>query len=536
MQSFLAGFEDIDMSQKLHKILWIDDEVEALLPHRRSLETRGYDITAATNGEDGIELLKQNNNQYDAILLDQVMPGKDGMETLDIIRTIDAQVPVILVTQSSDDKFVDVALGKQVTDFLVKPIGVAQIASTLKRVLEQKNIVETQIPGRYTYDFNTISTLKASQPSWQDWIDIYVKLLEWDLLSDQLAKQGLEETHIEQKKECNAEFSDFVEANYQDWVNGDQDRPTLSVDILDQYVMPLLQDKVPIYFIVVDCFRLDHWMAIEPLLHPYFSIDRNYSFSILPSATMYSRNALFSGLFPAEIAKDYPQYWQEKSDDGTSTNQFERQLLEEYLKRNNIRIKPGVQYFKIFDLRGGIEYKKRVAAASRVGLSALVVNFIDILTHQRSQSEVLQQLAPDEPAFRALARSWFAHSALFDILRLIADQGVHVVLTTDHGSEFCNRATRAYGNRETSTSLRFKIGNNLNCDENQAVYIPKPKEYQLPAESSSKDYILAKDDYYFVYPNDFYKYKRQFQGGFQHGGISMGELITPVVTLTPRNG
>ncbi|MCY4401613.1 MAG: bifunctional response regulator/alkaline phosphatase family protein [Candidatus Poribacteria bacterium] len=524
------------MSQKLHKILWIDDEVEALLPHRRSLETRGYDITAATNGEDGIELLKQNNNQYDAILLDQVMPGKDGMETLDIIRTIDAQVPVILVTQSSDDKFVDVALGKQVTDFLVKPIGVAQIASTLKRVLEQKNIVETQIPGRYTYDFNTISTLKASQPSWQDWIDIYVKLLEWDLLSDQLAKQGLEETHIEQKKECNAEFSDFVEANYQDWVNGDQDRPTLSVDILDQYVMPLLQDKVPIYFIVVDCFRLDHWMAIEPLLHPYFSIDRNYSFSILPSATMYSRNALFSGLFPAEIAKDYPQYWQEKSDDGTSTNQFERQLLEEYLKRNNIRIKPGVQYFKIFDLRGGIEYKKRVAAASRVGLSALVVNFIDILTHQRSQSEVLQQLAPDEPAFRALARSWFAHSALFDILRLIADQGVHVVLTTDHGSEFCNRATRAYGNRETSTSLRFKIGNNLNCDENQAVYIPKPKEYQLPAESSSKDYILAKDDYYFVYPNDFYKYKRQFQGGFQHGGISMGELITPVVTLTPRNG
>ncbi len=524
------------MPQNLHKILWIDDEVEALLPHRRSLETRGYEITAATNGEDGIELLKQSNNQYDAILLDQVMPGKDGMETLDIIRTIDAQVPVILVTQSSDDKFVDVALGKQVTDFLVKPIGVAQIASTLKRVLEQKNIVETQIPGRYTYDFNTINTLKASQPSWQDWIDIYVKLLEWDLLSDQLAKQGLEETHIEQKKECNTEFSDFVETNYRDWVNGDQDRPTLSVDVLDQYVLPLLQDNVPTYFIVVDCFRLDHWMAIEPLLHSYFSIDRNYSFSILPSATMYSRNALFSALFPAEIAKDYPQYWQEKSDGGTSTNQFERQLLEEYLKRNGIRIKPGVQYFKIFDLRGGSEYKKRVAAATRVGLSALVVNFIDILTHQRSQSEVLQQLAPDEPAFRALARSWFAHSALFDILRLIADQGAHVVLTTDHGSEFCNRATRAYGNRDTSTSLRFKIGNNLNCDENQAVYIPKPKEYKLPAESSSKDYILAKDDYYFVYPNDFYKYKRQFQGGFQHGGISMGELITPIVTLTPRNG
>ncbi len=524
------------MQQKTHKILWIDDEIEALLPHRHSLETRGYNVTPATNGEDGIELLKQNGNQYDAILLDQVMPGKDGMETLDIIRTINTQVPVILVTQSSDDRFVDVALGKQVTDFLVKPIGVAQIASTLKRVLDQKHIVETQIPGKYTNDFNKISMLKASQPTWQDWFDIYVKLLEWDLLSDQLAQQGLEETHIEQKKECNAEFSDYIQDNYPDWVNGRQERPPLSVDVLDQHVMPLLQDKVPTYFIVVDCFRLDHWMAIEPLLYPYFSINLNYSFSILPSATMYSRNALFSGMFPAELAKNYPQFWQEKSDGGTSTNQFERQMLEEYLKRNGIRIKPGVQYFKIFDLRGGTEYKKRVSAATRVGLSALVVNFIDILTHQRSQSEVLQQLAPDEPAFRALARSWFAHSSLFDILRIIAEQGAHVVLTTDHGSEFCNRATRAYGNRDTSTSLRFKIGNNLACDDNQAVYIPNPMDYQLPAETASKDYILAKDDYYFVYPNDFYKYKRQFQGGFQHGGISLGELITPVVTLTPRSG
>ena len=522
------------MQQKSHQILWIDDEIEALLPHRRFLEARGYVVTSATNGEDGIELLKQQKTGYDAILLDQVMPGKDGMATLDVIRTINTQVPVILVTQSSDDKFVDVALGKQVTDFLVKPTGGAQIASTLKRVLEQQQIVETQIPGRYTDGFNIISTLKASQPGWQDWIDIYVKLLKWDLQSDRLAEQGLQETHLEQKKECNTEFSDFVALNYPEWVNGSDDRPPLSVDVLDRHVLPLLRENVPIYFIVVDCFRLDHWMAIESLLYPYFSIDLDYSFSILPSATMYSRNGLFSGLFPADLARNYPEYWQEKSDNGTSTNQYERQLLEEYLKRNGISIKPGVQYFKIFDLRGGSEYKKRVAAASQVSLSALVVNFIDILTHQRSQSEVLQQLAPDEPAFRALARSWFAHSSLYDILRMIAAQGVHVVLTTDHGSEFCNRATRAYGNRDTSTSLRFKIGNNLGCDENQAVYISKPEEYRLPAENASKDYILAKDDYYFVYPNEFYKYKRQFQGGFQHGGISMGELITPVVTLTPR--
>ena len=521
------------MSQA-HHILWIDDEIEALQPHILVLRERGYTVTPVTNGEDGIALLTNGDAQYSAVLLDQVMPGKDGMATLDAIRTVNAQIPVILVTQSSDEEFVEVALGKQVTDFLVKPIGVAQIVSTLKRVLDQQQMVVDQIPSRYIADYNAIRDIKDSAPNWQDWINIYVKLLQWDLVSEKLAEGGLEETHIGQKKECNTEFSDFVEANYRDWVAGSSDAPPLSVNVLDRHVIPQLQDGKSVYFIVVDCFRLDHWLAVESLLYPYFSIERQYNFSILPSATMYSRNALFSGLFPAEIAERYPQYWQEESDGDTSTNRYERQLLEEHLKRRNIKLKSAPQYFKIFDARGGNTYKKRVASNKSVGLSALVINFIDILTHQRSQSDVLQQLAPDESAFRALARSWFSHSVLFDILRMVAAQKATVVLTSDHGSVFCNRATRARGNRETTTSLRFKIGSNLGCERDEAVHLHNPAEYQLPAETPSKDYILAKDDYYFVYPNDFYKYKRQFQGGFQHGGISMGELITPVVTLTPR--
>ncbi len=517
-----------------HQILWIDDEIEALQPHIHVLRERGYAVTSVTNGDDGIALLANTDKQYNAVLLDQVMPGKDGMATLDAIRDIDAQIPVILVTQSSDEQFVEGALGKQVTDFLVKPIGVAQIASTLKRVLDQPEIVASQIPNRYTLDFNAICTLKASEPNWQNWVDIYLKLLQWDLVSEQLAEGGLEETHLAQKKECNAEFSDFVEAHYPDWVAGSPDTPPLSVDVLDRHVIPELQAGKSVYFIVVDCFRLDHWLAVEPLLYPYFSIDRQYSFSILPSATMYSRNALFSGLFPEEIAERYPQYWQEASDGNTSTNRYERHLLEAHLERRGISLKPGLQYFKIFDTRGGNTYKKRVAATKHTSLSALVINFIDILTHQRSQLDILQQLAPNETAFRTLAHSWFSHSVLFDILRLIAAQNATVVLTSDHGSVFCNRATPAFGNRDTTTSLRFKIGANLGCEEGEAVYIRNPQDYRLPSESTSKDYILAKDDYYFVYPNDFHKYKRQFQGGFQHGGISMGELITPVVTLTPR--
>ncbi len=527
--------------QKAHQILWIDDEIEALRPHIRFLTERGYTVTPATNGEDGIALLKQRDTEFSAILLDQVMPGKDGLQTLEVLRSINRQVPVIFVTQSSDDAFVDVALGKQVTDFLVKPIGVAQIAATLKRHLDAQQLVDNSIPGRYTTDFNAIRAIKESNLHWQEWVDIYVKLLEWDLVSERLAEGGLEETHLEQKKECNTEFSDFVEANYPAWIAGSSDAPPLSVNVLDRYVLPLLQAGKSVYFIVVDCFRLDGWMAVEPLLSPYFSIDRQYALSILPSATMYARNALFSGLYPAELAESYPQYWnegqpsnREAGQNVSSTNRYERQLLEEYLKNRGLYLKPGLQYFKIFDARGGQKYKKRIAAAPRVSLAALVVNFVDTLTHQRSQSDVLQQLAPDEAAFRALAHSWFSHSVLFDILRLIATQNATVVLTSDHGSVFCNRATRAFGNRETTTSLRFKMGSNLGCEENQAVHLRDPRAYRLPAETTSKNYILAKDDYYFVYPNDFYKYKRQFQGGFQHGGISLGELITPVVTLTPR--
>ena len=300
-----------------------------------------------TNGEDGIALLTRGDTQYSAILLDQVMPGKDGMATLDAIRSINTQIPVILVTQSSDEQFVEVALGKQITDFLVKPIGVAQIVSTLKRVLDQPQIVVNQIPSRYTADFNTIRAMKEASPTWQDWVNIYVKLLQWDLVSEKLAEGGLEETHLAQKKECNTEFSDFVATHYPDWVAGSSDAPPLSVNVLDQHVIPQLQSGKSVYFIVVDCFRLDHWLAVESLLYPYFSIERQYSFSILPSATMYARNALFSGLFPIEIAERYPEYWQEESDGDTSTNRYERQLLEAHLKRRGVKLKPGIQYFKI---------------------------------------------------------------------------------------------------------------------------------------------------------------------------------------------
>jgi len=514
-----------------HKILWIDDEIEALRPHILFLKERSYDITPISNGDDAVSLLEEY--RYDAVLLDQMMPGQDGITTLDRIREIDPIVPVIMVTQCNDDQFISEALGKRIADFLVKPIGVAQIASTLKRVLSQTQIIEAGTPQQYTDDFNQIRTVMTSNPDWRKWIEIYLKLVEWDLEFDRLTQMGLAETHLGQKKECNALFSNYVEENYTQWISG-RDSPILSVDVLNQFVIPHLREKRPVYFIVVDCLRLDHWLAIESLLQPYFYIDRNYYFSILPSATLYSRNALFSGLFPQEIAERFPEYWQENSEDETSTNRYEKQLLQLKLQSEGLRLRPGLRYFKVFDVKGGNEYIRQVSSFERISLSALIVNFIDILTHQRSQSDVLQQISPDESAFLSLTKSWFAHSALFEILKIIATQEAVVVLTTDHGSVLCNRPSRAFGNRETSTSLRFKFGTNLGCNEDQAIYIEHPETYKLPAESSSKNYIIAKEDYYFVYPNQYHEYTRQFRGGFQHGGISIGELIIPVVTMTPR--
>ncbi|MFQ6039728.1 MAG: PglZ domain-containing protein, partial [Candidatus Poribacteria bacterium] len=382
-------------------------------------------------------------------------------------------------------------------------------------------------------DFSEIRMLKQSDPDWRMWTEIYVKLSEWDIEFDKLSKTELEETHLEQKRDCNALFSDYVERHYTRWLKG-EDSPMLSVDVMDKVVAPLLQQGAQIYFIVLDCLRLDQWLAIEPLLQPYFHISRDYYYSILPTATLYARNALFSGLFPKEIADRFPQYWQETSEDETNTNRYEKQFMKLKLENMGLILKPGIRYFKIFDARGGEEYLRQVSSHERISLAGLVVNFIDILTHKRSQLDILQQIAPDEAAFRSLTKSWFMHSLLFEIMKIISQKDVTVILTSDHGSILSNRASKAFGSRETSTSLRFKVGNSLGCNKNEAIHITEPEEYKLPAESPSKNYILAKEDFYFVYPNQFHEYKRQFQGGFQHGGVSMEEMIVPLITMTPK--
>lgn len=515
----------------LRKILWIDDEVGALKSHIFALKERNYEITPVSSGYDAISLLKEN--KYDAVLLDQVMPGLDGISTLEQIKEINQNLPIVMVTQNSEDDLIDEALSKNVDDFLVKPLSPSQISSTLKRILDKDEILYSKTPQRYTEDFNYIVREKQTGPDWQKWIDIYVKLTEWDIIFDQMPNIGLEEAHSEQKKDCNSLFSEYVVENYEDWVDN-VDSPMLSVDVFDEVVIPLLQKGRQVYFIVVDCLRLDQWLTMEPILKDLFHIKRSCYYSILPTATLYARNALFSGMFPLEIYENYPDYWQETSVDGTSTNRYEKHMMYHKLEEYGLELNPLPRYFKIFDAKGGKEYIRQVSSFDNISLGALVIDFIDILVHRRSESELLQEIAPDEAAFRSLTKSWFRHSSFFEILKIISTKDdVSIVLTADHGSILGNRASKVFGTRETTTGLRFKMGTNLGCNQDEAVYITNPKRYKLPAETINKNYIIAKEDFYLVYPNQFHEYKRQFRGGFQHGGISMEEMIIPLITMEP---
>jgi CheY-like chemotaxis protein len=519
------------VAEQRRQILWIDDEIDTLRSHVLFLESHAYDVTPASNGQDGLSLLREH--MFDAVLLDHRMAGMDGLSVLDAIKKERPHLPVVMVTQSQDDALVDDALRRQVDDFLVKPVQAVQVARTLRRIIERRSLTAEATPQMYLRDYGELLATRSGDISWKEWASIYQRLVAWDMREDELERAGLAGSHRELHAEYNRAFSNYVAENYPSWVRGG-DSPTLSVDVLDKYVLPHVQRGKQVFFVVIDCMRLDQWRMIEPLLAPMFDIETDVYYGILPSATGYARNALFSGLFPKKIAERHPQFWTEAYDSDSSTNRYEKQLLELKLERDGLYLKPPPRYFKIFDARGGDEYRQRVASFDRVSLATLVVNFLDVLTHERSQSDVLQQVAPDERAFRSLMESWFKNSDLFRIFEIMASKDAVVVVTTDHGSILCDRSSKAFGNRDTTTSLRFKVGERIDGDPEEAVRIDDPAEYQLPGDGDGKNYLLAKEDYYFVYPTDFNTYRRQLKGGFQHGGISMPEVLIPCATLLPR--
>jgi CheY-like chemotaxis protein len=498
------------------------------------LEQKGYQVDTAANGEDAVEMVKTKG--YDLVFLDEMMPGMGGLQTLSAMKNISPTLPVVMVTKSETESLMEEAIGSKITDYLVKPVNPSQILMACKKILEAKKIAGAQVSRDYTKEFQNINLTLNTPLAEEDWIDLYLKVTNWDMEMDAHPELGLRQTLQDQKRECNAEFGKFVERNYRRWIE-DSKRPImLSPDIVERCVIPELNEQTSVFFFVIDCLRLDQWLIMEELLAEYFTFHKQYYFSILPTATPYARNAIFSGYFPVEIEKQFPEFWSsEDDDDENSRNRFEHQLIDKLLERKRIQLKPESKYVKILDAEFGRQFETNILSYTKSRLTSVVVNFVDMLAHGRSDSPLLKEIAPDEAAYRSLTRSWFQHSSLFGMLKTLATQkNVKIILTTDHGSVRCMRGSKVIGDREASANLRFKFGRNLKVDSKQAVFVKSPIEYKLPRGSVTTNYVMAKEDYFFVYPTEYHKYLSQYRDSFQHGGISMEEMILPIVKFEPK--
>ncbi|MBI2419187.1 MAG: bifunctional response regulator/alkaline phosphatase family protein [Ignavibacteriales bacterium] len=521
---------------KSKKILWVDDEIELFRSHIILLEDKGYEVTTRMNGADALVLIKEG--EFDLVFLDEMMPGMGGLEVLSLIKDENPHIPIVMITKNEEEAIMNEAIGSKIHDYLTKPVNPSQVLLVCKKLFESKKISEQYATKDYLHDFNYISQTVSDSPDYQGWIDLYLKLVNWDMELDLHSEIGLRQTFHEQKKECNREFGKYVERNYLDWLNTSsrENRPTLSVDIANDYVLPHVKESdSAVFYFVIDCLRMDQWNIMESHLNSMFSMKKDYYYSILPTATSYARNVLFAGLYPSEIEKYYPDLWKNSDEDERSMNKYEKDFLQLLLDRKRIKLRNELKYIKIIDPEVGRNFEQNIGSYQNNHLTAVVVNFLDMVAHGRSDSELLKEIAPEESAYRSLTNSWFTHSSLFNTFKALSRmKNVKIVVTTDHGSIRCMRGAKVLGDRETSTNLRFKFGRNLKAEDKHALFIKDPSEYKLPKRGVTINYIIAKEDYYFVYPTEYHKYLSHYKDTFQHGGISLEEMILPVITMEPK--
>ena len=515
------------------QILWVDDEIDLLRSHVMFLEKKNYEVSAVANGADAVDLVQQR--PFDVVLLDEQMPGMEGLEVLDAIKDERPDLPVVLVTKSEEEDLMEAALGNQISDYLTKPVNPSQILLTCKRLLEQSQIRQEALSQQYLQSFNEISQRLRGPLSPHEWVDLYQTLVEYDLeLTDD---EGARQVFQDQFEEASREFGAFIEEHYPEWMARvdeppGNDRPVLSHEVVPEFVLPETGDE-PVVFFVIDCLRYDQWLELAELLRPHYAVDTDFYMSILPTATPYSRNAIFSGMLPVDLVDRFPKAWQTGEESEHSRNQYEDALLRHQLDQHH-RDDLSIRYDKLITGEDGQQLAQDATNLVQHDLSAVVVNFIDILAHSRSESDVLKELAPDEEAYRALTRTWFEHSWLLDMLEALSETDCTVVLTSDHGAVRSLQSTKVIGDRETSTALRYKYGSNLKCDEDDAIFVREPERFGLPSYGMNTTYLLAKEDYYFVYPTNFHHYENLYRDTLQHGGASMQEMILPVATLRPK--
>jgi len=518
---------------KKGRILWVDDEIELLRAHILFLKSRGFEVIPVSNGYDAVKMVSTEN--IDLVLLDEMMAGKDGLATLTEIKAKKPGLPIIMITKNEEESLMEQAIGRKITDYLTKPVNPSQILMACKKVLEQQRITSEHASLNYLEEFQAINQKLYGDLNAHDWTEIYQKLAYWELEFDDHPDLGLHETLEDQKRDCNIEYAKFIEKIYPTWVNEDVHfRPTLSPDVFPQYIFPMLREGKKVLFIIVDCMRLDQWYTFAPMLYEIFDIEIDFYYSILPSATPYARNALFAGQFPSEIHQIFPDIWTRDEDDESSMNRYESELLSRLIQNYELNKYLEYNYLKVLDATTGWQVEKKITSYLGNSLITLVVNFVDVLAHQRSDSDLLKEILPNEASYRSIVRTWFKHSWLYAILRRFADLDFTVVMTSDHGSIRVQNDVKVLGDKTTSANIRFKVGKNLNCPPKYALVVKDPNKYKLPDVGINTNYLIAKENFYFIYPTNYHKYQAFFKGTFQHGGISMEEMILPIAKMIPK--
>jgi CheY-like chemotaxis protein len=515
------------------KILWADDEIDLLKPHILLLNEKGYQVATYTNGNDALEAFGKEH--FDLVFLDENMPGLSGLETLQAIKNIRSDVPVVLITKSEEENLMEDAIGSKIDDYLIKPVNPKQVLLTIKKIIDNKRLVSERTSTAYQQDFRRLGMSLNDKLSYEEWVEVYKKLVFWELELEKLDDPQMHEILTMQKYEANAQYSKFIEDHYLDWVNGTGSGtiPLLSNELLKKKIFPLINSNTPVFFILIDNLRYDQWKIINPLISEYFRLEEEDTYSsILPTATQYARNAIFSGLMPLEMEKKFPSLWQNDDDDG-GKNLHEEAFLSEQIKRS-LRKDCKFSYHKILTFDQGKDLTEKVNNLMDNDFNAIVYNFVDMLSHAKTDMQMIRELANDDAAYRSLTLSWFEHSPLLDLLKKISQKRVKVIITTDHGTIRVKNASKVVGDRSTNTNLRYKQGRNLNYNTKDVFLIKNPHEAQLPKINISSNYIFAKEDKYFVYQNNYNQFVNYYNETFQHGGISMEEMIIPVVTYSSK--
>lgn len=513
------------------KILWADDEIELLKPHLIFLREKGYHVDTANNGHDAIDLFR--GHDFDIVFLDENMPGLSGLETLTEMKSIRMEVPIVMITKSEEEHIMEEAIGSKISDYLIKPVNPNQILLSIKRILDNKRIISEKTTMDYQKEFRNIGMTLSDDLSWEEWLEIYKKLIYWEMELQQSDNESMEEILKMQKSEANNRFASFIEDHYIDWVSGQaKDRPVQSHTLFRNKVAPHLNTPNSLLFVVIDNLRYDQWKVIQPVLTEYYKVEQeDMYYSILPTATHYARNALFAGLMPSEIEKLHPRLWLNEDDEG-GKNMHEEELLAEQLKRLGLNIK--FSYNKITNLAAGKKLSESFKNLLNNKLNVVVYNFVDMLSHARTDMEVIRELADDEAAYRSITLSWFEHSPLLEIIKKAAENNCPLVITTDHGTIRVKEPIQVVGDRNTTTNLRYKQGKNLRYEPNEVFEISDPAKGFLPRLNVSTRFIFAREDKFFAYPNNYNYYVNFYRNTFQHGGISLEEVLVPVIKLLPK--